>query len=45
LGVHPTPGPDIIPRLHDTKVDGMAQLGVNINGVEDIDGVLYAQSW
>jgi len=23
----------------------MAQLGMNINGVEEIDGVLYAQSW
>lgn len=41
----PTPDPDIIPRLHDAKVNGMAQLGMNINGVEDIDGVLYAQSW
>ncbi|WP_312151959.1 hypothetical protein [Pseudomonas sp.] len=39
------PGPDIIPRLHDAKVNGMAQLGININGLEDIDGVLYAQSW
>lgn len=39
------PGPDIIPRLHDAKVNGMAQLGININGVEEIDGVLYAQSW
>jgi len=28
-----------------TKVNGIAQLGRNINGVEDIDGVLYAQSW
>lgn len=42
---NPTSGPDIIPRLHDAKVNGMAQLGININGVEDIDGVLYAQSW
>lgn len=40
-----SPGPDIIPRLHDAKVNGMAQLGININGLEDIDGVLYAQSW
>ncbi len=23
----------------------MAQPGMNINGFEDIDGVLYAQSW
>ncbi|WP_236183495.1 hypothetical protein [Pseudomonas juntendi] len=42
---NPTPGPDMIPRLHDAKVNGMAQLGMNINGVEDIDGVLYVQSW
>lgn len=41
---HPTPGPDIIPRLHVAKVNGMAQLGININGVEGVDGVLYAQS-
>ena len=40
-----TPGPDIIPRLHDAKVNGMAQLGININGIEEVDGVLYAQSW
>ncbi len=40
-----SPGQDIIPRLLDAKVNGMAQLGMNINGVEDIDGVLYAQSW
>ncbi|EKT4504162.1 hypothetical protein QEM14_001791 [Pseudomonas putida] len=42
---NPTPGPDIIPRLYDAKVNGMAQLGININGVEEVDGVLYAQSW
>ncbi|EKT4495439.1 hypothetical protein QEM27_003188 [Pseudomonas putida] len=42
---NPSPGPDIIPRLHDAKLNGMAQLGININGVEEIDGVLYAQSW
>jgi len=23
----------------------MAQLGMNINGVEEVDGALYAQSW
>lgn len=42
---NPIPGPDIITRLHDAKVNGMALLGMTINGVEDIDGVLYAQSW
>ncbi|MEK2607770.1 hypothetical protein WLF18_01430 [Pseudomonas shirazensis] len=40
-----SPGADVIPRLHDAKVNGMAQLGININGVEEVDGVLYAQSW
>lgn len=39
------PGPDVLPRLLDAKVNGMAQLGMNINGVEEIDGALYAQSW
>lgn len=42
---NPTPSADIIPRLLDAKVNGMAQLGMNINGVEEVDGVLYAQSW
>ncbi|MDF9617038.1 hypothetical protein P5705_05240 [Pseudomonas entomophila] len=42
---NPTPGPDIIPRLHDACVTGMAQLGMNIIGLEEVDGVLYAQSW
>ena len=42
---NPTPGPDVIPRLHDARVNGMAQLGMNINGIEEIDGVMYAQSW
>ncbi|WP_337154974.1 hypothetical protein [Pseudomonas protegens] len=39
------PGPDLFPRLLDAKVNGMAQLGMNINGVEEVDGALYAQSW
>ncbi|MGJ3439361.1 hypothetical protein AAZU54_05105 [Pseudomonas sp. Je.1.5.c] len=42
---NPTSGPDVIPRLHDAKVNGMAQLGMNINGIEEIGGVVYAQSW
>ncbi|MCF1486928.1 hypothetical protein LZ838_06105 [Pseudomonas sp. AA27] len=33
----------IIPRLLDAKVNGMGSLGLNITGVEDVDGVLYAQ--
>ncbi|MND58160.1 hypothetical protein D3C80_493060 [compost metagenome] len=40
-----SPGSDILPRLHDAKLNGMAQLGLNINGIEEIDGALYAQSW
>ncbi|MNN29899.1 hypothetical protein D3C81_1435210 [compost metagenome] len=42
---NPTPGPDIIPRLLDAKITTMAQGGISITGVEEIDGVLYAQSW
>lgn len=42
---NPTPGHDVILRLRDAKVNGMAQLGININGIEEIDGALYAQSW
>jgi len=42
---NPTPSGDIIPRLYDACVNGMAQLGMNITGLEEIDGVLYAQSW
>lgn len=41
----PSPGADIIPRLYDASVNGMAQGGMNITGVEEIDGVFYAQSW
>lgn len=40
----PSPEPDIISRLHDAKVNGMAQLCININGIEEVDGVLRAQS-
>lgn len=39
------PGPDIIPRLYDAKVTGMAQGGMNISGIEEVGGVLYTQSW
>lgn len=42
---NPTPSGDIIPRLHDACVNGMAQLGMNITGFEEVDGVLYGQSW
>lgn len=40
-----SPGNDEIPRLLDARVNGMAQLGLNISGLEEVDGVLYAQSW
>lgn len=40
-----TPGPDLIPRLHDATVTTMAQGGINISGIEQVDGVMYAQSW
>lgn len=42
---NPTPSGDIIPRLHDACVNGMAQMGMNITGFEEVDGVLYSQSW
>lgn len=44
-GFNPTSGPDIIPRLYDASLNGMAQLGMNINGVEEVDGVWCTQSW
>lgn len=37
--------PDLLPRLLDVKVTGMASNGMNLTGVEDIDGALYSQSW
>lgn len=42
---NPTPSGDIIPRLHDACVNGMAQQGMNITGFEEVEGVLYSQSW
>lgn len=42
---NPAPSGDIIPRLYDAHINGMAQLGMNITGLEEVDGVLYAQSW
>ncbi|MGC5702942.1 hypothetical protein J4P02_22305 [Pseudomonas sp. NFXW11] len=39
------PGPDVFPRLLDAKINGMAQLGLNISGLEEVDGAMYAQSW
>lgn len=39
------PGKDVIPRLLDVKITGMAQGGMNLSGVEEVDGAYYAQSW
>lgn len=40
-----TPGAEEIPRLLEARVTGMAQNGMNISGLEEVEGVLYAQSW
>jgi len=42
---NPSSGPDILPRLLDARVTGMAQQGMNISGIEQIGDVFYAQSW
>lgn len=39
------PGPDALPRLLDVKITGMAQGGMNLSGIEEVDGAFYAQSW
>ncbi|AIL61190.1 hypothetical protein PSAKL28_19690 [Pseudomonas alkylphenolica] len=39
------PGADVIPRLLDVKITGMAQVGMNLTGIEEVDGAYYAQSW
>ncbi|MCY1454017.1 hypothetical protein D9M71_710490 [compost metagenome] len=39
------PGPDVFPRLLDVKITGMAQVGMNLSGIEEVDGAFYAQSW
>ena len=41
----PAPGEDIIPRLLDVRVTGMAQNGMSLTGLENVDGAIYAQSW
>lgn len=35
----------ILPPLYDASVTSMATLGMNISGIEEIDGVFYFQSW
>jgi len=41
----PGPGPDIFPRLLDAKINSMAQSGMKLPGIEEVDGAFYAQSW
>lgn len=36
---------DPLPPLYDAEVNSMAPLAMIITGVEEIDGVMYAQSW
>lgn len=37
--------PDILPRLLDVRITGMAQTGMNLTGVEQIGDTFYSQSW
>ncbi|MNJ24531.1 MULTISPECIES: hypothetical protein [Pseudomonas] len=39
------PASDAFPRLLDVKITGMAQVGMNLTGIEEVDGAFYAQSW
>lgn len=39
------PGPNALPSLLDASVTNMATLGMNISGIEEVDGVFYFQSW
>jgi hypothetical protein len=39
------PGENILARLLDVRITGMATGGMNLTGVEMIDDALYAQSW
>jgi hypothetical protein len=41
-----SPRPTVpLPDLLDAKITGMAQNGINITGIEEVDGVYYFQSW
>lgn len=40
-----SPGQDILPRLYDVRLTGMATLAFTIEGVEFIDGQMYHQVW
>lgn len=37
--------PDLLPRLYDVQLEGMATLGLMLVGVEVIDGQQYQQAW
>jgi hypothetical protein len=37
--------PHALPPLFDADVTSMATLGMNISGVEEVDGAFYFQSW
>jgi hypothetical protein len=39
------PPPDVLPRLIDARVTGLGTNGMNITGIEEVDGVYYFQSW
>ena len=39
------PPPPRLPSLVDARVTGMGTLGLNITGVEEIEGTFYFQSW
>lgn len=43
--LNPSPGPDILPRLYDVRIAGLATLALVIEGVEFIDGQMYQQAW
>lgn len=37
--------PDVLPRLLDVRITGMASGGMNLTGVEQIGDAFYWQSW
>jgi hypothetical protein len=43
-GAWPGDAPPLRPLL-DARLTSMATLGFTLSGVEEVDGVLYAQSW
>lgn len=41
----PGPLPPPLPSLIDAKVTGLGAQGMNITGIEEVDGAYYFQSW